>query len=162
MSDQKPLPLSPENSHDNLDKGLQFNLSPSNHLPSVKINRGSLWVFIKCQEWYIWESMFSVTLRIYSTIQWSDLQLYLDSHLMSLKGHSLDGHLSLFTMTLEVVRELSFFTGRGGRLSVMADRHFFLVSPFAYGKNFGPPLWLPKKILVPPTNRRPPPPGNKW
>ncbi len=39
------------------------------------------------------------------------------------------------------VRELSFFTGRGGRLSVMAGRQFFLVPPFAYGKKFwSPPL----------------------
>ncbi len=35
---------------------------------------------------------------------------------------------------------LSFFTGRGGRLSVIAGRQFFLVPPWHAQKKFCPPL----------------------
>ena len=60
------------------------------------------------------------------------------------------------------LRELSFITGRGGRLSVMAGRQFFLVPPLAYdkkfwspplptGKKFGPPFGLGKKFWSPPS-----------
>ncbi len=68
-------------------------------------------------------------------------------------------------VSCKLSRELSFFTGRGGRLSVMAGRQFFLIPPFAYGKkfwspplpmakNFGPPLWPREIILVPPPRWR--------
>ena len=48
------------------------------------------------------------------------------------------------------LRELSFFTGRGRRLSVMAGRQFFLVPPFVYVKKIWSPLCLRGEILVPP------------
>ncbi len=51
----------------------------------------------------------------------------------------------------QLVRELSFFTGRGGRLSVMAGCQFFLVPPFAYGEKFwSPPLPTAKNFGPPP------------
>ncbi len=78
-------------------------------------------------------------------------------------------HLFRIVTTL---RELSFFTRRGGRLSVMAGRQFFLVPPLPTAKNFGPPPLGPtEKILVPPLDypkkfwsphkQTAPPPGNK-
>ncbi len=49
------------------------------------------------------------------------------------------------------LRELSFFTGRGGRLFVIVGHQFFLVPPPWHAqKNSGPPLGIRKKILVPP------------
>ncbi len=54
-------------------------------------------------------------------------------------------------MSRFILRELSFFTGRGGRLSVIAGRQFFLVPPFGMRKKIlVPPLGMCKKILVPP------------
>ena len=58
------------------------------------------------------------------------------------------------------IRELSFFTRRGGRLSVMTSPHFFLplplcirgkilVPPLPTGKDFGPPLAYWKKFWSP-------------
>ena len=49
-----------------------------------------------------------------------------------------------------IFRELSFFTGRGGRLSMITGRQFFLVPPFAYEKKFWSPPLPREKILVPP------------
>ncbi len=38
----------------------------------------------------------------------------------------------------------------GGRLFVIASRHFFWSPPWRARKNFGPPLGIRKKIMVPP------------
>ncbi len=81
-------------------------------------------------------------------------------HSLSSPKHT--GRIICWAITQWVsVRELSFFTGRGGHLSVIAGRQFFLVPPLACVKKFwsaprhaqknsGPPLGLRKKILVPP------------
>ncbi len=69
---------------------------------------------------------------------------------MSIKFFIFHFLLPSTTTIHQQVSELSFFTGRGGRLSVMAGRQFFLVPPFAYGGKFWSPLSLRRKILVPP------------
>ena len=43
------------------------------------------------------------------------------------------------------LRELSFFTGRGGCLSVIVGCHFFSGPPFTRCKKFWPPLYICKK-----------------
>ncbi len=64
--------------------------------------------------------------------------------------------LPLLLFLTATLRELSFFTGRGGRLSVMAGHQFFLVPPFAYGKGGDQ-----KKLVTGHHRQTPPPPGKK-
>ena len=62
-------------------------------------------------------------------------------------GHGVSYFLP-FTYSLKTIRELSFFSGRGGRLSVTTGPQFFLFPPFAYTKKFWSHLWLSEKIAV--------------
>ncbi len=79
---------------------------------------------------------------------------------LSLLGHS------MFCRCFAPIRELSFFTGRGGHPSVIAGCQFFLAPPFhtakkiwppllTYTKNSGPPLDSGKKFCPPPRTKNP-------